>query len=117
MKRYSILMSVLLCLFVLALSSAHPEESRRVTAEGVAAVQQGAIDIARDAAVEDAQKKAVEQAIGIFIDSQTQVENYQVISDSILSQVKGYVKNYTILNERTDSGLLLVRIESEVALG
>jgi hypothetical protein len=93
------------------------EEARSVTAEGVAAVQQGAVDIARDAAVEDAQKKAVEQAIGIFIDSQTQVENFQLLSDNILSQVKGYIKRYTIIDERTDSGLLRVRINAEVSLG
>jgi len=49
------------------------QETKTVTAEGVAAIQGNARDIARDAAIEDAQKRAVEQAIGILIDSQTQV--------------------------------------------
>ncbi len=93
------------------------EESRTVTAEGVAAIQGDARDIARDAAIEDAQKRAVEQAIGILIDSQTQVENYQLISDKILSQTKGYIKRYNVASETVDSGLLRVRINAEVALG
>jgi len=93
------------------------QESRIVTAEGVAAIQGDARDIARDAAIEDAQKRAVEQAIGILIDSQTQVENYQLISDRILSQTKGYIKRYNVTSETVDSGLLRVRINAEVALG
>ena len=92
------------------------QETKTVSAEGVAAIQGNARDIARDAAIEDAQKRAVEQAIGILIDSQTQVENYQLISDKILSQTKGYIKRYNITNETTDSGLLRVRITAEVAL-
>ena len=72
------------------------QDTTTVTAEGVAAIQGNARDIARDAAIEDAQKRAVEQAIGILIDSQTQVENYQLISDKILSQTKGYIKRYAI---------------------
>jgi len=97
--------------------AASAQETKVVTAEGVAAIQQGAVDMARDAALEDAQKRAVEMAVGILIDSQTQVENYQLISDKILSQTKGYIKHYNIASETTDNGLLRVRINAEVALG
>ncbi len=111
--------SVCLVLFLIATAAlpAISQESKTVTAEGVAAIQGNARDIARDAALEDAQKRAVEQAIGILIDSQTQVENYQLISDKILSQTKGYIKRYNITSETVDSGLLRVRINAEVALG
>jgi hypothetical protein len=93
------------------------QETRSVSAEGVAAIQGNAKDIARDAAIEDAQKRAVEQAIGILIDSQTQVENYQLISDKILSQTKGYITHYSIAKESVDSGLLRVLINADVSLG
>jgi hypothetical protein len=83
----------------------------------VASIQQGAIDMARDAALEDAQKRAVEQAIGILIDSQTQVENYQLISDKILSQTKGYISRYNVTGETQEGALLRVRITAEVSLG
>jgi len=111
--------SVCLAFFLIATAAlpAISQESKTVTSEGVAAIQGNARDLARDAAIEDAQKRAVEQAIGILIDSQTQVENYQLISDKILSQTKGYIKRYTIASETVDSGLLRVTINAEVALG
>jgi hypothetical protein len=92
------------------------QESKTVTAEGVAEIQ-GARTIAREAAIEDAQKRAVEQAIRLLIDSQTRVESYQIISDKILSQSKSYIKKYTIAGENSDSGLLRVSINAEVSLG
>ena len=110
-----------LCMAVLVVAAlALPviaQESRTVTAEGVAAIQGDALDIARDAAIEDAQKRAVEQAIGILIDSQTQVENYQLISDKILSQTKGYISRYNVTGETQEGPLLRVRITADVSLG
>ncbi len=108
---------ILLLFVLLAASSASAQESKTVAAEGVAAIQKGQVDIARDAALEDAQKRAVEQAIGILVDSQTQVENYQLISDKILSQTKGYIKRYNVSGEVTEGTLLRVRINAEVSLG
>jgi len=110
---------VVLLMGIMALPAffAWAQETKTVTAEGVAAVQGGAKDLARDAALEDAQRRAVEQAIGVLIDAQTQVENYQLISDSILSQTKGYITRYSIAGESVDSGLLRVRINAEVSLG
>ena len=104
------------CITVLSLIPAWAQETKFVTAEGVAVIQGNAMDIARDAALEDAQKRAVEQAIGILIDSQTQVENYQLISDKILSQTKGYIKRYNVVGETADGSLLRIRINAEVSL-
>lgn len=107
---------LLLSLLLLA-SPLFAQESKNVTAEGVSVIQNGKMDIARDAAITDAQTRAVEQAIGTLIDSQTQVENYQVISDKILQQTKGYIRRYSIVKEATEDNLLRVTINAEVALG
>lgn len=112
-----VVLVVLVCVFSVFPVVSFGQESRTVMAEGVAIIQQGAIDIARDSAIEDAQKRAVEQAIGILIDSQTQVENFQLISDKIFSQTKGYIRRYNIAGETTEGNLLRVRINAEVALG
>ncbi len=116
MGRFRPLFFVLPFLSLLVSTPSRAEETGFVTAEGVAAIQEDAIDIARDAAVEDAQKKAVEQAVGIFLDSRIRMENFQLISDCILSQAKGYVMRYNLVDERQDSGLLRVRIKAEIAL-
>ncbi len=117
MMRSVKVLILLFCIMTAAAFSALAQETKTVAAEGVAAIQGNARDLARDAALEDAQKRAVEQAIGILIDSQTQVENYQLISDKILSQTKGYITRYNITGEDVDSGLLRVRINAEVSLG
>ena len=109
--------SILVLALLVVTPVAWSQETKTVTAEGVAAIQGGAQDMARDAALEDAQKRAVEQAIGILIDSQTQVENYQLISDKILSQTKGYITRYNIAGETVEGTLLRVRINAEVSLG
>jgi len=49
-------------------------------------VEGGRKDIARDHAIKDALRKAVEQAVGTFIFSETVVENYEVLSDRIYSK-------------------------------
>ena len=116
MLRASKITILVLALLVIT-PAAWTQETKTVTAEGVAAIQGGAQDMARDAALEDAQKRAVEQAIGILIDSQTQVENYQLISDKILSQTKGYITRYNIAGETVEGTLLRVRINAEVSLG
>jgi len=109
--------ALLLLSLILIVTPVFAQESKTVTAEGVAVVQGNNMDIARDAAIQDAQTRAVEQAIGTLIDSQTQVENYQVISDKILSQIKGYIKKYNIVRENKEDNLLRVTITAEVSLG
>jgi len=74
--------------------------STQVQATGMGAITYNDIPAARDRAVQDALRKAVEQTLGTFIDSQTRVENYMVVEDRILNWTRGYVKNYQILSER-----------------
>jgi hypothetical protein len=69
-----------------------------ITADGVAAVT-GNIAIAREKAIDDALRRAVEQAVGTLISSDTLTNNFQVVHDKILAQTSGYVKNYQIVKE------------------
>jgi hypothetical protein len=48
---------LLLLLLIISVRDASAQETRTVSAEGVATIQQGAVDMARDAAREDAQKR------------------------------------------------------------
>lgn len=91
-----------------------PNETE-ILAEGIAALQfQGGIDIARDHAIDDALRKAVEQGVGAYINSETQVNNFQLISDEIYSRTRGYVSSYRIINEEQDGDLYRVVIRAVV---
>jgi hypothetical protein len=85
-----------------------------ITAEGQAMIKGGDEPAARDRALEDAQRKAVEQAVGTMISSETVMENYQIISDRILSQSKGYLKSYSIISSGAAGGTYKVTIKALV---
>jgi len=74
---------------------------------------------ARDDALTDAQRRAVEQGIGLYIKSETLVVNLELISDTIYRNVKGYVHTYRILKENynTDKDVYWVMIEATVRAG
>ena len=91
-----------------------PQETE-ILSEGVAAVEfQGGLDIARDHAIDDALRKAVEQGVGTYIDSETQVNNFQLISDNIYSKTSGYVSSYRIIDEGESNGLYRVVVRAIV---
>jgi hypothetical protein len=55
--------------------------------------------IFREKAIDDALRRAVEQAVGTMISSDTMTNNFQVVHDKILAQTSGYVKSYQIIRE------------------
>ena len=73
--------------------------TQQVQSIGVGGIMYNDVGAARDRAIDDALRKAVEQTLGTYIDAQTKVENYMVVEDRILSWSRGYVKNYQILSE------------------
>lgn len=92
------------------------EELKTVTATGAAGIKSGNTAFARDAAVNDALRKAVEQAVGTVVSSETMVENYSVLSDNIYTRTKGYVKDYTIVGESYQPDLYQVTVVATIAV-
>jgi hypothetical protein len=92
--RRAIALIILLLWAVLA----HAAFAEMITADGGAAIT-GNIAIAREKAIDDALRRAVEQAVGTLISSDTMTNNFQVVHDKILAQTSGYVKNYQIVKE------------------
>lgn len=91
-------------------------QTQTVTAEGVAGVQ-GDPAIARDNAIQDALRKAVEQAVGTLVASETLVENFQVVRDNIYNKSSGYIKEYKIVKESPGKDLFTVTISAVVGTG
>ena len=73
--------------------------STEITVVGVGTILANDLGAARDQAIEDGMRKAVQQALGTYIKSETLVENFQLVEDRILSWSAGYVKKYEILKE------------------
>lgn len=86
-----------------------------VTAKGISFFEPGRELIARDKAIDEAKRSALEQAIGSTVESSTTVENFTVIKDRIMSRTAGYLKNIRIIEEKkTDMGTIEVKIEADV---
>ncbi len=90
------------------------QDSRTIDAQGVAFMQAQDPAIARDEAIADALRKAVEQAVGTMISSETVVKNFQLLSDKIYNRTQGYVRNYTIIKEWKEDNIYNVKVSAEV---
>jgi len=89
---------------------------RTVEAEGVAAIADGDRARARDEALVDAYRRALEAA-GVSVQSRTEVRNFQVLVDAVTASAAGYLRSLTVLGERSDGGVYRVRVRAVVADG
>lgn len=106
MKRF--MFAILL--FCLPFASARAgEEAETIT---VMAIGMGADS---DGALKNALRNAVTQAVGSIIDSETMVQNDEVIQDKILSHSGGFVEEYDIVGQpRAENGLVSMTINAKV---
>lgn len=75
------------------------QATQTVIAKGVATVFGDDKGLARDQAIDDALRKAVEQSLGTFVQASTLVQNNMVVEDNILAWTDGYVRSHRILSE------------------
>ncbi|MEE8400387.1 MAG: hypothetical protein V3S89_15355 [Desulfobacterales bacterium] len=90
-----IITSIVICMAIFLAVPVNAAE-KTVEVEGISF-------ISKADAIRQAQRAAVEQAVGVFIHSQTEVENFAVKKDKILSRTQGYVTRFTVLNAKTES--------------
>jgi hypothetical protein len=82
------------------------------------AVQVQGMGVDRDHALTNALQVAVEQVVGVTVKSSTDVVDFQVIKDEIVTHSKGYVKSYKIIEEikEADGGFRLT-VDAQVDAG
>jgi Flagellar assembly protein T, N-terminal domain len=107
----STFLSLLILIFIVPVLHA---ETTHVETEGVGTVVGNDAAAARDKAIEDALRRAVEQTVGTIVESESNVENYQLLSDKIFSHSSGYVSHYDVISENRDGNLLRVKISADV---
>ncbi len=82
-----------------------------VIVEGRAALGSGGVASARDVAVHDAMRRAVEQVVGTLIDSRTLTENFVTVRDRIYAASDGYVSHYALRGEGVERDGQTYRVE------
>ena len=107
---------ILFSLFALIPSNlVHGSSGNTVEVEGYATIMDGRKDQARENALNNAFRRAVEQAVGVMVDSDSLVVNAQILNDRIYSKSTGYIKKYNILNERVDGDSYRINIKALVS--
>ena len=90
------------------------EEGEVIEAEGWTPVDANDVVGTKQRALADAQKKAVERVVGVFISAKTRVDQAVNVDSRILANVQGYIRKYDVLDEREEEGLHKTRIRALV---
>lgn len=77
---------------------------------------EGSSSLSRGDAIRQAQRSAVEEAVGVFIRSKTEIENFILKKDIIYARTQGYITRFTVLTEGKDGDIFKVRIRATVSL-
>lgn len=105
---------ILVCITLPALAR---EKQTTVIATGVAIVQGDNISGARQNAIQDALRQALEQGVGMVMDA-TSILQDDDLMERIYSNTKGYITRYEIIKERKEqNGLYRVKIQADVKTG
>lgn len=99
----------IMSLALLAFASEGLTESKVVITEGSSFFN-------REDATRQAQRAAVEKAVGVFVHSQTEVENFVIQKDKIMSRTQGYITRFSVLEEGKKGEEFHVKIEATVSL-
>ncbi len=86
-------------------------------AQGQASVLAGDKAAAREKAIQDALRQAVQMAVGTQVTSTTDVQDFQTKMDQVLTQSAGYVRKYSITKEAMDGDVVQITIRAEVSIG
>lgn len=110
----------LFLLFFLLVCSIVPQayaepQSETLTVDGMAPLG-GSRAAARDNAISDALRKAVEQSVGVMLSSETLVENSALVRDGIYSKSQGYIRQYRIVKESATGNDYLVTVMASVGV-
>jgi len=106
-------------LFALALLLAAPmagaqEKTETTEATGQAAMGPDLLAV-KEQAKDDALRNCVQQVAGTLVTAATETDQARLLSDKIYSHSQGYVKKFTVLEEKQDGSGWVVKVKCEVS--
>lgn len=90
------------------------EEGEVIEAEGWVPADPQDLVGSKQRSLADAQRKAVERVVGVFISAKTRVDQAVNVNSRILANVKGYISKYDVLGEKEEGGFYKTRIKALV---
>jgi len=102
---------LLILMFYLCISASYAQE-QCIETKGEGLLIHGDRGSARLEALAQAKWFAIERAIGVQISSQTLVNNFTLLDDTIIKQTDGIITGYTIIKEGVTGGLYQIVIRA-----
>lgn len=101
-------------LFLASPASWAPGDVQSITAEGKGIIVRDDRVRARNEALKEALKNAVQQAAAGFLPRKLLEENLTLLDDRVYSRSSEYIRAYRILEEKEENNLYVIRIEAQV---
>ena len=103
----------MLLLFFPSLALAGSQDYLEVS--GYANIVAGRQDLARESALRNALRSAVEQVVGVMIQSESVVDNFALVKDKLATQSAGFIRRYSIIDEKCTGELCSVQVKALVS--
>jgi hypothetical protein len=87
-----------------------PEEWITVTEQAAGISQKS-----KDEAIAKALRRAVEQACGVFLTSESKMKNYQGVYDQVFADAAGYVKEFDVVKTWIQDGSFYAKVNALVS--
>jgi len=119
LKKVSLAFSIVIVCCVLCpaqIFSQVPLNICEIETEGVGVIISGDRARARDDAIRESLKRAIEKSVKTFLSPDAVAENFRDLNDHIYSQSGDYIQNYKIIEERTEGKYYRVRVRASVIM-
>ena len=114
--RYSFVLSV--CLLLRAtIVIAQPAKVIKVEAEGMVALDENDPIASRNTSLIEAQRVAVEKAVGVYIKADSKVEKHVLTQQTIKAHSDGRILHYDVIWQHVDDDKVVTKITAEVLFG
>ncbi|MBN8222035.1 MAG: hypothetical protein J0L53_14015 [Spirochaetes bacterium] len=88
-----------------------------VTVTGIAAIQNGNLGLAKDEALKDAKRVAVQEVLGSVVSARSDVKNFQLVKQTVTSKSEGMIETFEILSAAAASDAeYQVKIKAKVSM-
>ncbi|HXK49877.1 MAG TPA: hypothetical protein PKW56_05380, partial [Clostridiales bacterium] len=107
--------AILLCVILAGVSLMFPQASQYMQDHNITEVEVQGIGSNMQNAIADAKRNAIATAIGTYLVSEQEMQNYMTVKDQILAKSEGFVKSFELKDKSKDpDGAWTVTIKAAV---
>jgi len=114
-----VIISILIITFLPTLVQTRCSNSKEIITEGLSSIQPNEdIANARNRAIADALRHAVERVLGIYIEEKTLMENFSKLQITVYKETKGHVVTYEVIkgSEEREGNVYQLKIKAVICL-